>query len=110
MPITPTAQPDGLHFALGTLPPWEWNSLLLRTRLAADALAGDEFTVGATVHTSAIEVSTEDNEAFEVGTVVRNEPNLYVAIESSSDGEVGGEQLYGISYGNAGPQPARGPS
>ncbi len=108
VPITPTAQPDGLHFALGTLPPWEWNSLLLRTRLAADALAGDEFTVRARVRTSAMEVFTEDNEAFEVGTVVRNEPNLYVAVESSSDGEVGGEQLYGISYGNAGPQPARG--
>jgi uncharacterized repeat protein (TIGR01451 family) len=102
-PITPTISGNELSFSLGTLAPGDGGQLLVRAQLDSRLLAKTVLRNTAGVTTSAAETTYEDNWAFDEQTVLPTQPDLWVELYSSTDGQMDGYQSYWVSLGNVGP-------
>jgi uncharacterized repeat protein (TIGR01451 family) len=102
-PITPTISGSDLVFSLGTLAPGDSGQLQVQAQLDSRLFAKTVLRNTVQVATSAAETTYEDNWAFDEQDVLPTQPDLWVELHSSTDGQMDGYQSYWANLGNAGP-------
>jgi uncharacterized repeat protein (TIGR01451 family) len=102
-PIVPSIVDNELIFNLGTLPPWASGQLLIQVQLDPNLHAKTVLRNTVGVVTTAMESTYEDNWAFDEQSVVPTLPDLWVWLQSSTDGQIDDYQEYWINQGNTGP-------
>ena len=105
-PIAPITVGSELRFNLGTLPPGAGGQLLIQARLSPTLYAKTVLRNEVSVTTTVAETSYEDNWAFDEQSVVPVLPDLWVQLQSATDGQIDGYCTYWLNLGNAGPQDA----
>jgi hypothetical protein len=105
-PVVPSIVGKELRFNFGTLPPGAGGQLLIKVQLSPTLYAKTILRNTVGVMTTAKETTYEDNWAFDEQSVVPVLPDLWVGLQSSTDGQIDGYQSYWLNLGNTGPQDA----
>ncbi|HOG45045.1 MAG TPA: hypothetical protein PLJ35_10605 [Anaerolineae bacterium] len=106
--ITPQVQGSDLSFDLGTLEPGAYGEIALELDLGQGLYPDQPLTCTLRISTTSIELDEEDNWAEDVEYAQVEGPDVWIALESQSDGELGGYQSYYLYCGNGGTQDAEG--